>query len=231
MAYYSAPRFYSKLDYLMSLGRGRGKALTLPAWMTHQQEGSESLAQDYSLVVDSNNSDVTLHESTNTMILSDLPSSVSMSSNAPNLSTQTLASAPLPPNPPSHITNISPNILPPNPQAIPPFQTNTLPNFPMQTPQMPFNMNAPMFSHFSGVPDLSQHMLNPMMQNFVQPSPFNPAMNYQYPMPLLPRIPTMQSQPSGSVNISDPNNEKSNWSAHVANDGRKYWYNKVRYVN
>ena len=45
-------------------------------------------------------------------------------------------------------------------------------------------------------------------------------------------IPTAAPYPvAPPAMVSDPNNEKANWSMHVAQDGRKYWYNKVTYVS
>ena len=37
-----------------------------------------------------------------------------------------------------------------------------------------------------------------------------------------------QPQP---VQVSDPNNDVTNWTEHKTEDGRRYWYNKVTLVS
>lgn len=41
----------------------------------------------------------------------------------------------------------------------------------------------------------------------------------------IPRV-SAASQPQAASG-GDPNNEKANWSVHMAQDGKKYWYNRV----
>lgn len=217
---------------------GRGRGLTLPAWMTDTNIDQSNNVENTVLLKDeinveiktSNNINVTNLTTTNT--------------------TKNAMSIPLPPptfprplfQPPpvNHILNKPPPFLPPPhslpipPPFIPPYQLNPPPIMPYGAHMFQQNTVNQSFSSQSMIP---QHMGIPVPPSVapnlsLPPNQIIGSMNFSQNM--LNSLPgsSISSQPTapGPV-VGDPNNDLSCWTEYSSDEGRKYWYNKITLVS
>lgn len=172
----------------MNRGVGRGKAATLPAWMTSGDGNGISQASLNSSIVSSN---------------STIPNASSVTNTQP---------VPPPPGPPTQRT--TPAML--QPASILTSSTTVPSVASIQTFSAPPSVPQMIPGHIFVPP--------PTMPATYQPAPVAfhpPPMAYPRPVPI----------PPPPLSTGDPNNEVVNWSVHSAEDGKKYWYNKVTNVS
>lgn len=201
---------------------GRGRGLTLPAWMT---EGGLKPIDPSTL------------------------EKVAPVQQTPAATTQT--STPTPAVVPT-LTIPPANAVPPQRFIPPPMQTNgprpplNNPPFAASVPSMapPFN-NFPMHGVNNGFP--IPGMINPFIPPMGQPNHFmnmghgfpNPAMMPNFiPPPQMPAplgfgasMPQQPKAPPPPAVIGDPNNDVSCWAEHESEAGKKYWFNRVSLVS
>ena len=205
---------------------GRGRGLTLPAWMTDTNTDRNSESTD--LLKD----EISVEIKTKSININ----------NEINLTNTTKIAVPLPPpsfprplfppptlnKPPMHLTHSQP--MPP--PFIPPYQFIPPPIMPFGANMFQQNIVNHSFSSQSMIP---QHMgipVPPLVSTSISLAPNQNMGSINLSQNRLNSLPnsSISSQPTAPV-VGDPNNDLSCWAEYVSDEGRKYWYNKITLVS